>query len=186
MAADRRAIRVFVCSTFRDMHAERDYLNRMIFPELRSRCDRAGATFVALDLRWGVTDEESRRHGALQICLDEIERCRPFFLCLLGDLYGWTPPPEKVATDFFAASPASDCLVTDKRRLLERLYDLDRALEPPIFRFRRAPPPPPEDADAAVRLWERLGLPDAGASITAREILRGALDVDLSATRAYF
>ena len=36
-------IRVFISSTFRDMHAERDYLSRQVFPELRSRCQKRGA-----------------------------------------------------------------------------------------------------------------------------------------------
>jgi len=29
---------VFISSTFRDMHAERDYLVKVVFPELRERC----------------------------------------------------------------------------------------------------------------------------------------------------
>src|ERR1019366_10758522 len=77
-------IRVFISSTFRDMHAERDYLSRQVFPELRSRCQKRGAEFIGFDLRWGVTEEEAQREGALKICLDEIESCRPFFVCLLG------------------------------------------------------------------------------------------------------
>lgn len=95
-APELRTIRVFISSTFRDMHAERDYLSRQVFPELRSRCQRRGAEFIGLDLRWGVTEEEAQREGALKICLDEIERCRPFFVCLLGSRYGWVPPPEEV------------------------------------------------------------------------------------------
>jgi hypothetical protein len=50
-----RVVRVFVSSTFRDMHAERDRLNRFVFPELRSRCAKLGADFLGIDLRWGVT-----------------------------------------------------------------------------------------------------------------------------------
>jgi len=33
----RRTVRVFISSTFRDMHVERDQLVRVVFPELRQR-----------------------------------------------------------------------------------------------------------------------------------------------------
>lgn len=79
-----RSIRVFIASTFRDMHAEHDVLNRVVFPELRKRCQQRGADFIGVDLRWGVTEEEAQGAGALAVCLDEIERCRPFFVCLPG------------------------------------------------------------------------------------------------------
>ena len=60
-----KTARVFVSSTFSDMHAERDRLNRFVFPELRSRCIRHGFEFVGVDLRWGVTEKEIEQRGAL-------------------------------------------------------------------------------------------------------------------------
>jgi len=33
-----RTARVFISSTFRDMHGERDYLTKVVFPELQDRC----------------------------------------------------------------------------------------------------------------------------------------------------
>jgi hypothetical protein len=66
-----KPIRVFISSTFRDMHAERDYSIRQVFPEMRSRCQKLGSEFIGLDLRCGVTEEEARHEGALNICLDE-------------------------------------------------------------------------------------------------------------------
>jgi len=86
------AVRVFVSSTFRDMHGERDYLVRKVFPELRERCRKRRLHFYDVDLRWGVTQEEAETEGALHICLNEIDRCRPFFIGLLGERYGWRPP----------------------------------------------------------------------------------------------
>jgi hypothetical protein len=67
-----QAIRIFICSTFRDMHAERDQLSRIVFPELRSRCLRRGADCLGVDLRWGVTEEEAEQEGALALCLQEV------------------------------------------------------------------------------------------------------------------
>jgi telomerase protein component 1 len=39
-----------------------------------------------------VTEEDAQRGKALEICLREIEDCRPFFIGLLGERYGWIPP----------------------------------------------------------------------------------------------
>ena len=86
-----QTIRVFISSTFRDMHTERDYLVKYVFPELRERCLRKGIHLVDIDLRWGVTEKEAEEGKALAICLDEIENCRPFFIGILGERYGWTP-----------------------------------------------------------------------------------------------
>lgn len=63
--AEQKPIRVFISSTFRDMHAERDYLSRVVFPELRSRCLKRGAEFIGFDLRWGVTAQGAYAPTAL-------------------------------------------------------------------------------------------------------------------------
>ena len=86
-----RAIRVFISSTFRDMHEEREILVKRVFPELRILCDKRGVTLTEVDLRWGVTDEQKAEGKVLPIILDEIERCRPYFIGILGERYGWTP-----------------------------------------------------------------------------------------------
>jgi telomerase protein component 1 len=54
-----KTVRVFISSTFRDMHAERDYLSRVVFPELRERCAGRHLHLVDMDLRWGITDCQS-------------------------------------------------------------------------------------------------------------------------------
>ena len=91
MTPSWKAVRVFISSTFRDMHAERDHLVRVVFPELRERCAKRRLHLIDVDLRWGVTEEEAEHGKALEICLDEIERCRPFLVGLLGERYGWVP-----------------------------------------------------------------------------------------------
>ena len=92
-----RVIRVFISSTFRDMQAERDYLVKFTFPELRKLCESRGVTWGEVDLRWGIPDEEKAEGKVLPLCLEEIRRCRPYFIGLLGERYGWIPdsiPPE--------------------------------------------------------------------------------------------
>jgi len=83
-----RTARVFVSSTFLDMHGERDILTKRVFPELRARCLARRVNFFEVDLRWGVTEEEATSGSSLGICLSEVDRCRPFFLGMLGRRYG--------------------------------------------------------------------------------------------------
>jgi len=86
-----RAVRVFVSSTFRDMAQERDTLAKQVFPSLRQLCEERGVVFTDVDLRWGVTDEEAAEGRVLPVCLEEIERSRPYFIGILGERYGWVP-----------------------------------------------------------------------------------------------
>ncbi len=99
---ESRQIRVFISSTFRDMQAERDYLVKFIFPQLRKLCESRSVTWGEVDLRWGITDEQSAEGKVLPICLAEIERSRPYFIGLLGERYGWIPDsidPELIAQE---------------------------------------------------------------------------------------
>ncbi len=52
-----KRVAVFVSSTFSDMHAERDYLVKRVFPDLHDWCERRRLRLVDVDLRWeiGVT-----------------------------------------------------------------------------------------------------------------------------------
>ena len=92
-----KTIRVFISSTFRDMHAERDYLVKYVFPELREWCQQYKLHLVDIDLRWGVTSSEAESGKVLDICLDQIDGSRPFFICMLGNRYGWVPNRKEVS-----------------------------------------------------------------------------------------
>ena len=92
MTRSWKTVRVFISSTFRDMHAERDHLVRQVFPELRERCQGIHLHMIDVDLRWGVSEKDAEDGKALDICLDEIDNCRPYFVGLLGHRYGWVPP----------------------------------------------------------------------------------------------
>lgn len=92
--SESREIRVFLSSTFKDMNAERDYLLAHVFPVLRKMCKERDVSFTEIDLRWGVTEEESKNGQTVEVCLEEIDRCRhcpPFFIGFLGERYGWIP-----------------------------------------------------------------------------------------------
>ena len=102
MATGWRTVRVFISSTFRDMHAERDVLVRLTFPDLRHRLKPYRIHLDDIDLRWGVTCEQAENDLALDVCLRQIDACRPFFVGLLGERYGWVPRriPQAAILDF--------------------------------------------------------------------------------------
>ena len=90
---------VFISSTFNDMHAERDYLIKEVFPELTEWCEERHIRLTDIDLRWGVTEEESESNRTIETCLRHIDKSRPFFLCFLGQRRGWVPNFQEKITD---------------------------------------------------------------------------------------
>ncbi len=71
------------------MHSERDWLVKRVFPALRERLEPFRIHLVDIDLRWGVTKEQAENDEILDICLSQIDECRPFFLGIIGERYGW-------------------------------------------------------------------------------------------------
>jgi len=90
--ASSHELRVFISSTFRDLQEEREHLVKKIFPEIRALCRERGITFTEVDLRWGLTEEEVVLGQVIRTCLEEIDKCRPYFVGLVGERYGWAPP----------------------------------------------------------------------------------------------
>jgi len=98
-----RTFSIFISSTFADMQAERDHLKNVVFPLVEEELQKRRIKIEIVDLRWGVdttsmAQEDEREANVLKVCLDEIRRCRPFFIGLLGDRYGWVPPLERMKT----------------------------------------------------------------------------------------
>ena len=85
-------IRFFLSSTFQNMHTERDLIHKYVLPTL----DQIGITekqrVNLVDLRWGIDtaelDQIQAARKVLKICFDEIDRCSPCFIALLGNQYG--------------------------------------------------------------------------------------------------
>ena len=131
-------------STFSDLEAEREAMQKQVFPYLRDLCARHGARFQAVDLRWGVSEEAGLDQQTMRICLDEIKRCqavtpRPNFIVLLGDRYGWRPLPEQIPVPLFEiilekvkAGPEAE----ERQSTLERWYRRDDNLVPPQYQLQ--------------------------------------------------
>ena len=64
---DDREVRLFISSTFVDMEAERDLLIRNVFPSLSAFCAERGVRLVPFDLRWGITEAQSRQGSTIEV-----------------------------------------------------------------------------------------------------------------------
>jgi tetratricopeptide (TPR) repeat protein len=97
--ASTNELRVFISSTFRDMQDEREHLIKKIFPEIRALCRERGVAFTEVDLRWGLTEENQVQGQVIRTCLEEIDRCRPYFVGITGSRYGYVPSITDIHKD---------------------------------------------------------------------------------------
>ena len=117
----QKPIQPYICSTLGDFEEERDFLASYIFPQLNELCNSRGTYFKAVDLRWSGLEAQVpslsnlfRQHFCLQsqhlkLCLDYVNSCFPFFICLLGQTYGdflhsYSPVMFSKATDLSSLS----------------------------------------------------------------------------------
>lgn len=145
-----RARPVFISSTFLDMQAERDHLRTHVFPALEERLRERRHFIEWVDLRLGVADaveadESARELQVLKVCLTEVKRCRPFLIVLLGDRYGWIPPPDRVSTMQMAADEEGFIGSVAGRSVTELELEFginsDSAQTPRVLFFVREPLP---------------------------------------------
>jgi len=178
---------VFVTSTFRDTHAERDWLRHRVLPELEERLRARRCHLEAIDLRWGVDtadarEEEAKQLLVLKVCLAEVERSRPFLIGILGDRYGWVPPEERMEA---AAREAGFEKPVTGRSITELEIDFGVLADPEqrrrCFFYLRDPLPydrmPPE---AAAR-YSDAHRPEPEAAGRARQLsaLKARLEAEL-------
>jgi hypothetical protein len=90
------------------MRRERDELVKRVFPRLRRICEDRHVAWGEVDLRWGITDEQKAEGQLLPVCLEEIRSCRPYFIGLLGERYGWIPPEGDIPEDLIQQQPWLD------------------------------------------------------------------------------
>eukprot|EP00741_Cyanophora_paradoxa_P012537 tig00020614_g12115.t1 len=92
-------LKVFISSTFKDGHGERAAIARDVFPFLNAWGEARRLSFLPVDLRWGLREEETglSDRSALALCLEEIDNARPLFVLLVGSRYGWQPQKYAVA-----------------------------------------------------------------------------------------
>ena len=84
-----RAMKIFICSTFKDMRKERALIRKRIVHKLTNLCEQRLVQLSVIDLSWGVSDQMVGDGNLIQYCLEQVENCQPYFLCFLGERYGW-------------------------------------------------------------------------------------------------
>jgi WD40 repeat protein len=142
MPAISNIVRLFVSSTFTDFHMEREALRTEVFPAVRQLCAARGMQLHVVDLRWGISDDAQRSHDTLRICLTELDRCletttRPAVLALLGDRYGWCPPPPRIpAEEFRRIQKVAESAYKRDAALLGEWYERDENAVPVEYRIR--------------------------------------------------
>lgn len=86
-------IRFFISSTFQDMREERECIHRDVWPEIREYAREKGIYIEFCDLRWGINinnklTEKVAEAKIAEVCLEEIQHCKPYIITMLGDYYG--------------------------------------------------------------------------------------------------
>lgn len=138
-----RHLRIFISSTFRDMQQEREELVKYVFPEIKKIAKERFVEITEIDLRWGVTEEQSKSGKALQVCLEEINKCREspvFFIGILGERYGWIPNDidEKLLQDdkYKCINDYKEKSVTELEIIYGVLHEADNSNKSSYFYFR--------------------------------------------------
>jgi telomerase protein component 1 len=169
-----RVARIFISSTFRDMHGERDLLTRFVLPELRARGKRFGIDVCEVDLRWGLTEAAAARGDTLSLCLDEVSASN-FFVGLLGERYGHVPDlataPSTARYDWLRAPEHDGKSLTELEMTLAALGAPASVPGRAVFLLRDALFAA-EHVPAAHREWFAAESPAAAARMSA---LRAAI-----------
>jgi uncharacterized protein (TIGR02996 family) len=139
MPHPQRTISFFICSCYRDMHAERAYLHEVVHPLVNPMFQERGLRLEFLDPRRQARSEEHAEGAAsLSQSLAFIDRARPCFLGIFGANYGKVIPriPEQIGAHY----PEIQFYARCSRVHLETLYAVlqdPRQAEHSYFYFRQ-------------------------------------------------
>lgn len=134
-----RPISFFVCSSFRDMKAERTYLHEVILPQVSPSFEERGFRLEFKDPRYlARTENDADGPNGLSQSLAFIDRCRPCFLGFFGSYYGNVLPrvPDQIGQHY----PEIQFYARSSRAHLEALYGVLQAphkSEHSFFYFRK-------------------------------------------------
>ena len=89
--AGKIPVHVYFCAEYDDMRPEREFLFEHVFPVIDKWLSAFRVQFVPVDMRFGVTRTECFHPEVVRLHMDEIEKCFPFFVVMLGEAYGFQP-----------------------------------------------------------------------------------------------
>jgi len=78
------------------MNPEREILIKRVFPKLRKKFTHRCIDIVEIDLRWGIPKNIINQEDIILACINEVLKCKPFFISILGGRYGWVPSEYKI------------------------------------------------------------------------------------------
>ena len=109
-------LRIFFSSPFNGMGEERESLTKLYWPQIQSLSNSKGIQFVPVDMRWGITTEQSSSAQTVNICLREIDRSDMFVgffgqVCHLKYINGMKPKYTYICTWQCKRYPDSDILL---------------------------------------------------------------------------
>ncbi|KAM4708115.1 telomerase protein component 1 isoform 1-T4 [Discoglossus pictus] len=171
-----RSIRVFISSTFRDMHAERDLLITRVFPELRARAKSNFLSLEEIDLRWGITEEEAKKDRQLSLCLSEVCRSQ-IFIGILGERYGYIPKTYSVPLlpeyKWIQTYPLERSITEMEAMQFLQGYDLNAGHPKAFFYLREPQVTCPSHSDfSAESPYAKLRMSDLKKRVTQNETSR--------------
>ena len=70
---------------------------KKVFPAIDAICRERGTYCAPVDLRWGINDYQTSSGQIINLCLDYVTKCAPFFICILGERYGSCRPENSPA-----------------------------------------------------------------------------------------
>ena len=159
-------IALYLCSTWGDTTAERDYWQHFLFPSLGALCTTLGLGFEVVDLRWGVPDAAAHDRGRTELCLSELARCCDVsapgavaVVHLSGERYGWRQLPSRVPLAELEAIMKHMPPDSIERAVLDASYRADaNALPSPVAKLRS---PKEVSVDASPEVVAYLAAPEA-------------------------
>ncbi|KAL6489721.1 hypothetical protein MHYP_G00000660 [Metynnis hypsauchen] len=131
-----REVRVVISSSLRDAYAEREILVHSVFPELRRRAAPHCLYLQEVELRSGLSEEESAR--AVELCVSEVGRSQ-LLLGILGERYGPVLPRPALTSQpqnsWLNSAPSGLSITEMEIRQFHSLYP-DSAQRRMFFYFR--------------------------------------------------
>ena len=82
-----KTVKIFLSSSFRDMHVERDALIKNVFPKIQEEAKKLGLRIFFVNLCCNDTKEQLKQDKAEECCLDAMEESCPYFLGILEKRY---------------------------------------------------------------------------------------------------
>jgi len=89
-----RNINIFISSTFNNMEEERTRFIQNVMTPVRKEAYRSNICIKEIDFRWGISDNSH----VMKTCLQAIDKSKPYFIGILGNVYGSQPS----MTDFIS------------------------------------------------------------------------------------